>query len=303
VPGHPRPRRPPRLGVISVHYRIRRLLVDQHRRLRACAAATRRAVGHDLWYFPVVHDQSRPDITAAARAMSSPRAPLPAAMVDLRGRPLGRQHHKDYLVEAFRELRRSRRLAASDLVAVMDHDTHPIHPEALAAPADRLLASGTAGIGNPQWHHQRCYLHPSFLLTRVATIEEIGPELALGSLRAGQRVGDTAEGFTVWCEENGRAVYPLRVFSTGFPWRWWRSKNVRGRSPRLTGEHGERVHVGHLMRYGLPEGPPLLSHVWSVTLGWRHFSDDDADDVMAAYFAEPAPAAARSSGSAARGDG
>src|SRR5262249_62053801 len=65
----------PRLGVLSVHYRLRRLLVDQHRRLCACAAPTRRALGRDLWYFPVVHHASRPDIVAAAAEMSSPRSP------------------------------------------------------------------------------------------------------------------------------------------------------------------------------------------------------------------------------------
>ena len=41
------------------------------------------------------------------------------------------------------------------------------------------------------------------------------------------------------------------------------------------------------MRYGLPEGPPLVSHVWSVTLGGRHWSDDGEEEVLAAYFAEP----------------
>jgi hypothetical protein len=190
-------------------------------------------------------------------------------------------------VAAYRTLRRSRRLAGSDLVAVMDHDAHPLYAEALAAAAERLVATGAAGIGNPQWHHGRCYLHPSFLLARVETIDEIGPELAFASRRGGERLGDTGEGFTVWCEENGRPTYPLRVFSTAFPWRFWVSQNVPGHRADLIGEHGERVRVGHLMRYGLPEGPPLVSHVWSVTLGGRHFSDDDPEEVLAAYLAEP----------------
>jgi hypothetical protein len=282
------PRRPPRIGVLSVHYRIRPLLIDQHRRLRACVAATR-ALGWELWYFPVVHPGSRPDIVAAARTMSSPRAPLPAAAVDLSGGRLPQPHHKEALMAAYRRLRRSGRLGAADLVAVMDHDAHPLHEELFAATAERLLASGAAGLGNPQWHHRRCYLHPSFFLARVATIDEVGPEVAFASRRDGQRLGDTGEGFSVWCEETGRPIYPLRVFSTGFPWRFWVSQNVPDDRADLLGEHGEQVHVGHLMRYGLPEGPPLVSHVWSVTLGGRHFSDHTEEEVLASYLAEPGP--------------
>lgn len=280
------PRRSPRIGVLSVHYRIRPLLIDQHRRLRGCVAATR-VGGRELWYFPIVHAETRPDIAAAAREMSFPRAPLPTAFVDLRDLAMEGPPHKGSLVAAYRRLRRSGRLAGSDLVAVMDHDAHPLREDALAAAAERLLATGAAGIGNPQWHHGRCYLHPSFFLARVATIDEAGPEVAFASRRGGVRLGDTGEGFTVWCEENGRPIYPLRVVSTGFPWRFWESQNVRDQRAELIGAHGERVHVGHLMRYGLPEGPPLVSHVWSVTLGGKHFSDDDPDEVLAAYLAEP----------------
>jgi hypothetical protein len=278
--------RPPRLGVLSVHYRVRPFLVDQHRRLRGCVPAVR-AMGWELWYFPVVHGGSRPDVRAAARAMSSPEAPLPAAAVDLSRRPLPGPPHKEALVTAYRRLRRSGRLAASDLVAVMDHDAHPLHREAMAAAAGRLLESGAAGLGIPQWHRRRCYLHPSFLLARAATLDEAGPELAFASRRDGRRLGDTGEGFTVWCEENGRSIDPLRVASTGFPWRFWKSENVPDSRAELAGEHGETVRVGHLMRYGLAEGPPLLSHVWSVTLGGHHFSDHDEEEVIAAYLAEP----------------
>jgi hypothetical protein len=279
------PRRPPRLGVVAVHYRIRRLLIDQHRRLRDCVGATRQRIGHDLWYFPVVHDHSRPDIVAAAGEMSSPRRPLPAVRVDLRGRPLVQDHHKGYLLAAYRKLRR--RLAPSDLVAVMDHDVHPLRADALAALAERLLATGAAGIGIPQWHRGHCYLHPSFLLARVETIDEMGPELAYASRRGGRKVGDTGEGFTVWCEEHGRPLSFLRVVSTAFPWRCWDSAMALDRGTELRGEHGEPVHVGHLMRYGLPEGPALLSHVWLSPLGTGYFSDHEVDEVLAAYLAEP----------------
>jgi len=283
----------PRLGVISVHYRLRRLLVDQHRRLSACAAPTRRALGRDLWYFPVVHHASRPDIVAAAGEMSSPSSALsplprlPVAAVDLRGRPLVRRHHQDYLLEAYRELRRCRRLAADDLVAVMDHDAHPLREDALALAAERLLATGAAGIGIPQWHRGRCYLHPSFSLSRVETIDAMAPELAFASRRGPRKVGDTGEGFTVWCEENGRPLSFLRVFSTAFPWREWDSDMAPGGAAELVGEHGEPVHVGHLMRYGLPEGTPLFSHVWLLPLGTGYFSDHEPEEVLDAYLAEP----------------
>ena len=280
------PRRPPRIGVLSVHYRIRPFLIDQHRRLRGCVPAVA-AMGWELWYFPIVHAGSRPDIRAAARAMSSPAAPLPAMAVDLSRRPLQGPPHKEALIAAYRRLRRSGRLGARDLVAVMDHDAHPLCREAMAAAVGHLLAGGAAGLGVPQWHHRRCYLHPSFFLARAATLDEIGPELAFASRRDGVRLGDTCEGFTVWCQENGRPIDPLRVVSTGFPWQFWKSENVPDDRADLVGEHGERVHVGHLMRYGLPAGPPLVSHVWSVTLGGRHFSDHTEEEVWAAYLAEP----------------
>jgi hypothetical protein len=279
-------RRLPRMGVLSVHYRLPPLLADQHKRLRGCVAAVA-AMGWELWYFPVVHAGSRPEVAAVALAMSDERASLPTAAVDLSRRPLPGRPHKEALIAAYRRLRRSGQIAAKDLVAVMDHDAHPLCREAMAAGAERLLASGAAGLGNPQWHRRRCYLHPSFLLARAATLDEVGPELAFASRRDGQRLGDTGEGFTVWCEEQGRSIYPLAVLSTAFPWRFWASENVPDGRAELVGEHGERVQVGHLMRYGLPEGPPLLSHVWSVTLGGRHFSDHAEEEVLAAYFAEP----------------
>lgn len=58
----------------------------------------------------------------------------------------------------------------------------------------------------------------------------------------------------------------------------------------LTGWHGERVRVGHLMRYGLEPGVPLVSHLWAGPLGpyqWMGFSDHVWEEVRAAYFAEP----------------
>src|SRR6185295_1256885 len=135
-----------------------------------------------------------------ACAMSSPVAPLPALAVDLSRRALPGRPHKEALIAAYRRLRRSGQIAAKDLVAIMDHDAHPLCREAMAAAAERLLASGAAGLGNPQWYHRRCYIHPSFLLARAATLDEVGPELAFASRRDGVRLGDTAEGFTIWCE-------------------------------------------------------------------------------------------------------
>jgi hypothetical protein len=155
------------------------------------------------------------------------------------------------------------------------------------------LASGSwttprlAGVGIPQWHRGHCYLHPSFRLARVETVEEMGPDMAFRCSSPGAPLRDTGELFTVWCERNGRPILPLQVISTAFPWSRWDSEMAPGGSPRLRGEHGEPVHVGYGMQYGLEERP-LVSHLWTMPLvASKPFSDHDAGTVMAAYLAEP----------------
>lgn len=268
------------LAVLSVHYQYPALLRDQARRLRACAEPLYQALGLELRHHPVVHGDSEPEVVAEALAAGG--------HVDLRDRTGLETTHGQSLVEAFRQLR-ERSLQAGDLVALMDHDTHPLDTGLFAEAARALLARrDLAGVGIPQWHRGHCYLHPSFLLTRVALIDRMTPERAFLSQRWPDRRlrWDTAEGFTAWCEENGRPTLPLRVESTGFPWPRWDSEMVPDGGSRLTGEHGEPVQVGYLMRYGLEAGRPLVSHVWAAPLPRRFFADHDPDEVLAAYLAE-----------------
>ena len=275
---------PKTLAVLSVHYRYPALLQDQARRLRACAAPLRQALGLELRHYPVLHSESEPDVAAEALAWGE--------HVDLRDRADLKPAHGPSLTEAFRQLRKEG-LQAGDLVAVMDHDAHPLDAGLFAEAARALLAgqdrADLAGIGIPQWHRGHCYLHPSFLLTRAGLVDAMTPEQAFLAQRwpDGRLRWDTAEGFTEWCEDNRRSMHAMRVESTGFPWPRWDSQMVPGGGTRLTGEHGEPVQVGNLMRYGLVAGRPLLSHVWAAPLTSRYFSDHDPEEVLAAYLAEP----------------
>jgi len=275
---------PKTLAVLSVHYRFPALLQDQARRLRACAAPLRQELGLELRHYPVLHSESAPDVAAEALAWGD--------HIDLRDRTELEPTHGQSLVEAFRQLRREG-LEAGDLVAVMDHDAHPLDAGLFAEAARALLArqdlADLAGVGIPQWHRGHCYLHPSFLLTRAGLVDTMTPEQAFLFQRwpDGRLRWDTAEGFTDWCEENRRPTHAMRVESTGFPWPRWDSQMVPGGGTRLTGEHGERVQVGNLMRYGLEAGRPLLSHVWAAPLLHRYFSNQDPEEVLAAYLAEP----------------
>jgi hypothetical protein len=210
--------------------------------------------------------------------------------LDLRGTPGIRHPHGDALAEAFLRLERSGLLAPEDWIALLDHDTHPVSSSTLADLGRKLKErEDLAGLGVPQWHRGHCYLHPSFLMTRVAIVLEMGPDTAFRGVYPvdGKGIRDTAERFTVWCEERGRPLYRLRVVSTAFPWEVWDSEMAPGNSPELVGEHGERVRAGYLMRYGLAERP-LLSHLWADPLqGQRYGGGHDAADVMSAYLAEP----------------
>jgi hypothetical protein len=61
---------------------------------------------------------------------------------------------------------------------------------------------------------------------------------------------------------------------------------VPANGTELTGWHGETVRIGNLMRYGLEENAPLVSHLWAVSHLWT--SDHYPwDEVLAAYLGEP----------------
>jgi hypothetical protein len=278
-----------RLAILSVHYRYRELLADQAERIRRCARSTRELLGAELSYHPVIHPDTRPAVAEAALATAA-LPDLAAACIDLRGRPPFQHVHGQCLEAAFERLCASGALTAGDLVAILDHDTHPLHPTLFAAAAGRLLADGPlAGVGIPQWHRGHRYLHPSFLLSRVETVVEMGAAMAFRSRPGDSASGyrDTAEGFTTWCERRGLPTGALRVCSTAFPWSSWDSDMVPGGGAELAGEHGERIHVGNLMRYGLDAGRPLVSHVWAAPLLWQAGGVDHERKVLAAYLAEP----------------
>jgi hypothetical protein len=288
-----------KLAVLSVHYRYPELLADQIARLSRCAAPLRDALGAELRLHPIIHAGSRPEVVRAVRAGCKASKGF-AEPIDLRGRPpevmpereLLRHGHG--LAEAYRTLRREGRLGDEDLLAVLDHDAHPLDAGLFSLLGSRLLAHPeVAGTGIPQWYHGRCYLHPSFLLTRVANVEEMGADMAFLSRQPAfpgdDDWYDTCEGFTIWCERHARAILPLRVVSTAFPFDRWDSDLVPDGGTELTGWHGERVRVGHLMRFGLEAERPLVSHVWAGFLGpYRgdRFSRFSWDEVLAAYLRE-----------------
>lgn len=266
-----------RLAVLSVHYKYPGLLIDQARRLRECAGPVRERLGLDLLHVPILHGRSSPETVEAALEVSP-------ETVDLRGNPNVKHPHGDALVEAFLRLG----LTPEDRLVLLDHDAHPLRASALADLGDRLREN--VAIGIPQWHRGHCYLHPSFLMTRVSAVLEMGPDIAFRGFypEDGKGLRDTGERFTVWCEEHGRPLERLRVVSTEFPWDRWDSDMAPGGSPELVGEHGERVRAGYLMRYGLAEDRPLLSHLWAAPLkGNRFGGGHDVGAVLSAYLDEP----------------
>lgn len=288
-----------RLAVLSVYDRHPELLADHLARLRLCAGPAREALGAELRLAAIVHAGTRRPVLEAVRSGCAGSGGL-AACIDLRKAPPevvpghGPLSHGHGLAEAYRALCRDGLLGPDDLVATLDHDAHPLRTDLFARLGSLLLAEpDLAGIGIPQWYHGRCYLHPSLLLTRAALIEEMGPETAFQATRPaspGSEWHDTCEGFTIWCERHGRRILPLRVLSTGFPFARWDSDMAPDGGTELTGWHGERVRVGHLMRFGLEPERPLVSHLWAGFLGPYQedgFSPWTWKEVLAAYLAEP----------------
>lgn len=295
-----------RVIVLSVHYKYPELLRDQWKRIRECAAPLRDSLNAELRYHPIVHGGSAREVVEAAHAVRDHDG-LVSSCVHLQATPeSSASAHGESLAEALAELTRTSALQDKDLIAVIDHDAHPLDVKLFAAAGERLLAQESlAGIGIPQWHRGHCYLHPSFLIARAEVIGKMGPDVAFEARMPGQGIAfwDVCEGFTVWCENNGRAILPLRVNATRFPWSRWDSGKVPDGGAEFIGEHGERVRFGNVMHYGLSEERSLVSHVWAAPLT-RHpklsrlkawltnrapgLADDyDEREVLSTYLAEP----------------
>lgn len=286
-----------RVAVLAVHYRYPELLADQLARLERCVRPTREALGLRLEFFPIVHPHSLAEVVAAASAGCA-RSGFATCLKVGSHPPItdkgGRQHGQG-LAAAFELLRTRLHLDPDDLVVMLDHDAHPLDVRLFARLGEALRQRPElAGVGIPQWQRGHCYLHPSLLATRAATIFEMGTatafEVRLPSFEGSDDWHDTAEGFTGWCERRGRALLPLRVNATRFPWTRWDSDMVPGGGASLTGEHAEPVRIGNLMHYGLDAGCSLASHVWAGPLGpfrWLGLSDHGIEEVFAAYLEEP----------------
>lgn len=253
----------------------------------------------ELLLYPILHAGSSGKVVREVLSSCAASGGF-AACLDLRACPpevvpeRGTLRHGHGLAEAYRRLRRDGLLDPGDLVAVLDHDAHPLDARLFALLGNRLAADpALAGIGIPQWYHGRCYLHPSLLLTRAATVDEMGPETAFLS-RQPAFPGDpgwydTCEGFTIWCGRRHRPILPLRGIATAFPFERWDSDMAPGGGATLNGWHGEPVHVGHLMRFGLEPGRPLVSHIGAGFLGYyrnKRFSRFAWSEVLAAYLKE-----------------
>jgi hypothetical protein len=291
--------------VLSVHYKYPNLLRDQWERIRECAGPVRRSLNAELQYRPIVHGGSTAEVVETAYAVAAHEGSS-CSCIQLRATPTtAAGAHGDSLAEALLELSRTAPVHDEDLIAVMDHDAHPVDVSLFAAVGEQLLGPNSpAGIGIPQWHRGHCYLHPSFLMARAEVIRQMGAEAAFKVRVSGPHLSfwDVCEGFTIWCRANGRTILPLRVNATGFPWSRWDSDRVPDGSTEFVGEHGEHVRVGNLMRYGLGEECSLVSHVWAAPLRqhsrWLRAkwwltnrtpvaADFDEREVLSAYLAEP----------------
>ena len=292
-----------KLFVLSVHYKYPDLLRDQWKRIRECAESVHNALNAELRYLPVVHGGSAPEVVETAYAVGE-QGGLCCSCVHLRSKPAtSASAHGDSLMAAVLQLTGAAEPHDEDLIAVMDHDAHPVDVDLFAIVGERLLEQKSlAGIGIPQWHRGHCYLHPSFLMARPEVIRQMGPQTAFKAQHH-PIFRDVCEGFTVWCEDNGRRILPLRVNATRFPWSRWDSDMAPDGGAELVGEHGEHVRIGNLMLYGLDEKRSLVSHLWAGPLK-RHSrllplkrwltsgapvlaADYDEREVLSAYLADP----------------
>jgi hypothetical protein len=288
--------RPGKLVVLAVHHAYPELLTDQMARIARCVGPTLRDAGLHLEYFPIVHQGSTAELVAAAKTAC--RRVGFAACVDVGERLASLRCkpsllHGESLAAGFLTLCEAGCLAPDDLLVTLDHDAHPLSVQTFAILARRFADDHLAGIGIPQWHRGHCYLHPSLLVTRAATVVEMGPAAAF-KVRLPATPGsldwlDTGEGFTTWCERHGRRRLALRVNACSFPWLRWESDMAPAGAAVLTGEHGERVEVGNLMHYGLDASRSLVSHVWGVARAarWYGRGADDEPRILAAYLDEP----------------
>jgi hypothetical protein len=295
--------------VLSVHYKYPALLRDQWERIHRCIEPTRQLLNAELRYHPIVHGGSAADVVTAAHAVAE-RDRSFSSCIQLPSTPVSSASaHGDSLAEALLELSHQGLVQDEDLLVVMDHDAHPLDSGLFAVVGQKLLEQHSlAGVGIPQWHRGHCYLHPSFLVTRAELIRRIGPDLAFKAQPSGddRPAWDVCEGLTVWCENNGRPILPLRVNATHFPWSRWDSDMVPNGGAEFVGEHGERVHFGNLMRYGLDGERSLVSHVWAAPLRRQSglsrlkrwllqrrsggtLGGYDEQQVLSAYLAEPQP--------------
>jgi hypothetical protein len=257
-----------RIIVLSVHYKYPDLLRDQWKRIRQCVDPTRQLLDAEVHYHPIVHGGSAADVVEVARAASAADGLLCSCIVLPDKPPTSASAHGDSLADAALGLMHGGEMHDEDLIAVMDHDAHPLSADLFAAVGQRLLSvPSLGGIGIPQWHRGHCFLHPSFLMARAELVRQIGPDAFRMRLpENGASLRDVGEGFTVWCENHGRAVQPLRVNATRLPWSRWDSDMVPNGGAELVGAHGERVRVGNLMHYGLGDERSLVSHVWAAPL-------------------------------------
>src|SRR5262249_46160638 len=152
----------------------------------------------EVRYHPIVHGGSASEVVTAAQAASADDELACSCIHFPTTPPTSASAHGDSLAEAVMDLTHRGEVDDEDLIAVMDHDAHPVDADVLAAVGERLLSQPSAGgIGIPQWHRGHCYLHPSFLMVRAGLIRQIGPDVTFRMRLPGNDASlwDVGEGF------------------------------------------------------------------------------------------------------------